>query len=358
MRSLPLTLLAAAAILGPAAAYAATPAGPAAASGAANLGMVLAPARYFEISALVLGGARTEVSGKLAIEGIQLIASVGCNTIGGTVSVTGDTVTIVGPMSMTEMGCPGTVGDAEATLVEVLDLRTFTITETGWIAKGGEIVTAEIPSANPVPIGTPPDGVPASCPPNQIDNGSTSVGSGPATGSGGGMDGSTGSGSSGSGSRSGSTGTGNASPGTVVVEPAPGSLPGSEPGATPISEPGSTGTVDAAPPAPPAPNPGETGPGGEVAPEPSLGIVLPDPIGVDPGVGRPVDPCTATALSNGQIVPDGGAAPKAGEAATATDDVARDTAQVPTAGLIALGALVLVVLLGAGLYWRSRPTGS
>ena len=80
MRTLPLVLVAAAALLSPATALA---------------GGAPAPtARYFVITGLVLGDQKADASGKMGIEGDRFFASVGCNTIGGTVSVDGDTVTI------------------------------------------------------------------------------------------------------------------------------------------------------------------------------------------------------------------------------------------------------------------------
>ena len=75
-----LPVLAAVALLTPAITMAASPA---------------ATNRSFEIRALVLGGARTMVTGKLWIQGTSLGASVGCNSIGADVRVDGVTVTFV-----------------------------------------------------------------------------------------------------------------------------------------------------------------------------------------------------------------------------------------------------------------------
>jgi heat shock protein HslJ len=353
MRSLSLTLLAVAALLTPTVAMAATPAATPAAT-----------TRYFEIRGLVLGGTKLEVVGKIAVEGSKLVASAGCNMIGGEVRVDGDTVTIVGPTFMTEMACPGTNGDAEALLIKILALGTFKITDGGWLAKGGEIITVEIPASIPGPVGSPPDepvtsgpiativdpppgGPTQTCPPISADYGTNPIDSGPAGGpvSGGGS-GSSGSGSSGSGS----TGTGTATPGTGIVEPdarsgsEPGTTPASEPEATPETEPAATandlpletGSVDPQPPAPP--NPGETFPLGQTDPDPGL-------TGKDPNVGKPlVDPCYGVSLGAGQVEADLQAAPNA---AAFDDSTARDAA-VASPGLVLPMAFGLIVLVLAG----------
>jgi len=366
MRSLSLTLLAVAALLTPAVAMAATPAAPPAAT-----------ARYFEIRGLIYGGTKVDVGGKLAIEGSKLMASAGCNMIGGEVRVDGDTVTIVGPTFMTEMACPGTDGDAEALLIKILALGTFKITDRAWLADGGEIVTVEIPAFIPGPIGSPPDepvtsgpiatiidpapgGPTQTCPPIPADYGTTPVDSGPASGpiSGGGS-GSSGSGSSSS-NGSGSTGTGTVTPGTVTVEPdatsgsEPGATPGSEPAATPESEPVATandlplesGSVDPQPPAPP--DPGETLPVVKTDPDPGF-------TGKDPNVGKPlVDPCYGVSLGAGQVEADLQVAPKA----AAFDNSAARDAAVASPGLVLLLALALlaIVLAGTAVDRRQRTS--
>ncbi|HEV2005524.1 MAG TPA: META domain-containing protein [Candidatus Limnocylindrales bacterium] len=348
MRSLSLTLLAVAALLTPAVAMAASPAAPPAAT-----------ARYFEIRGLALGDRKIAVHGKIAVEGSKLMASAGCNMIGGEVSVDGDNVTIVGPTFMTEMACPGTNGDAEALLIKILALGTFRITDGGWLADGGEIITVEIPASIPGPVGSPPDepitsgpiativdpapgGPTQTCPPIPADYGTNPIDSGPAGGpiSGGG------SGSSGSGS----TGTGTVTPGTVTVEPnetsgsEPATTPDSEPAATPESEPVATandlpletGSVDPQPPAPPAP--GETLPVVKTDPDPGF-------TGKDPNVGKPlVDPCYGATLGAGQVEADLQAAPKA----AAFDNSAARDAAVASPGLVLPMAFGLVVLVLAG----------
>jgi hypothetical protein len=312
-RSLPLVSIALLALLGPASALAAP--SPAA-------------ARYFEIRGLAYGDLKTEASGKIAIDGTQLSASAGCNMIGGTVSVDGNVVTLVGPTFMTEMACPGTAGDAEAMLIKILQLGTFTITDGGWIADGGAIVTAELTPPSPGPAGSPPDypvsstpGAPVeSCPPVPSGTNSTIVDGGPAIDSGGGSSGS--GGSSGGGS----------------TDPYPGSAPGSEPGGTPgIDVP------------PPAPNPGETTSTGPTEPESSPGVILPDPIGQDPNVGKPRGEVCAQYAAGG-VVEDTTAQPKAVDAAT-EHSAAERSAQTPVRIAVALGLLLIVVV--AGFYRRS-----
>jgi hypothetical protein len=335
MRSLSLTLLAVVALLTPTVAMAATPVAPPA-------------ARHFEIRGLVLGGTKLDAGGKLVVDGSKLVASAGCNMIGGEVRVGGDSVTIVGSTVMTEMACPGANGDAEAFLIKILALGTFRITDRAWLADGGEIVTVEIPASIPGPVGSPPDepvttdpngtivdpgpgGPTHSCPPIPADVGTVTI-----------------------------------TPGTVTFEPD--ATFGSEPGATPVSAPAATpetkpaatandlpletGSVDPQPPAPPSP--GETGPVGPPDPDPGFtgqtpdprtGVVPPDPIGKDPNVGKPlVDPCYGVSLGAGQVEADLQAVPKA----AAFDATAALDAAVASPGLVLLLAFGLIVLVVAG----------
>jgi hypothetical protein len=139
MRRLLLAALAAAALINPAGTLAAD-----------------SPGRYFEIHALVLGGQRMDAKGTLRILNGQLSASAGCNSIGAPVAVQGDTIKITGPAFMTEMACPGQIGDAEAMLIKILELGVFTISDDAWTAAGGRIVTVEVPAPDPGPA-VPPD---------------------------------------------------------------------------------------------------------------------------------------------------------------------------------------------------------
>jgi heat shock protein HslJ len=303
MRSLPLAFVVVVTLLSPAATLAAPAAPTGVATAAPPAPSAGARARYFEIRGLVLGNLRLEVSGKLSIDGNQLSASAGCNLIGGAVIVDGDTVTIVGPTYMTEMACPGTNGDAEAMLIKILALATFKITATAWIADGGQIVTEEIPMANPGPNATRPDepistGVPTivdpapsgqpaneSCPPTPSGNTSTSVDGGPVVGSGG----------------SGSGGGSSATAGTGVTEPG--------------------ATAD---------------------------------IGTDPGIGKPVDPCLDYAVGSSQLGAGNAVPPKAIDAAA--ESQAQDAATASALFLPLLMVLGVALLLGIQRFPRGLPT--
>jgi heat shock protein HslJ len=337
MRSLTLTLLAVASLLSPAAALATTPSA------------ATAIARFFEIRALVFGGTKLEVTGKIAFQGDQLTASAGCNTIGGTVRVDGDTVTIVGPTFTTEMACLSTHG--QAMLIKILGLGTFRITDSGWVADGGQIVTVEVAGTGPGPAASPSDEpvssspaatiaepVPvnppgASCPPVPVDNNTTPVDSGAPFGGSGGATGSGGSSVSGGGSVG--SGTATTGPGVVV------------PDATAV-----TGAGGVEPP-PPAPVPGGTPSLGQVEPEPSLGVVPPGPIGNDPNVGKPADPCGQGVASN--MVAPGAAAAKA-DTAAAAEHAARNAADRTALLAPLVAALGILLVLGAGIYRRRRAT--
>ncbi|HET7028187.1 MAG TPA: META domain-containing protein [Candidatus Limnocylindrales bacterium] len=162
--------------------------------------------RAFEIQGLVLGHQKIDADGKLSIQnGTNLVASVGCNTIGGSVTVAGDSVTIDGPLLMTEMACPGVDAGTEDALVKVLGLGPFQVSSSAWVGVGGEILVVELPGGGPAvppdrPTGTTPGGPEPlpSCPPGAVDGGGT-------TGSGGG-----------------SSGSGNVDPGFVPTASDPG----------------------------------------------------------------------------------------------------------------------------------------
>lgn len=209
-------LLALAALVLPAATFAASP---------------TASARSFEIRALVLGDLRTEVSGKLWFNGTSLGASVGCNSIGGQVRVDGNVVTVDGSLVMTDMACIGAAGQAEDILIKVLSLRTFTIADGKWSAAGGAIEVVEQPAPDPIavppdqPIGSDP-GVGCAILPADPSG----VGGG-APGAIGGAPGAVGGSGAGSGGSGGGTSSGG-STGSGVVLPDPGT--GAEPAPTPI----------------------------------------------------------------------------------------------------------------------------
>jgi heat shock protein HslJ len=196
MRTRPVVLLALAALLAPPAVL-------------AEGGASTSTSRSFVITGLVLGDEHVDASGKLAIEGDRLIASVGCNTIGGRVRLDGDTVTLTEPLVMTEMACPGPTGDAEATLIKILQRGPFTIDAAAWTGDGAAILVEELPggpgpgASVPAPddpvVSSPATGPvePAvSCPPIPVGtNPATRVDVGPADGSGQGSGGSSGGGS-------------------------------------------------------------------------------------------------------------------------------------------------------------------
>lgn len=271
MRRLLAISLSVAALLAPSAALAANPASTAATPPGAR-------DREFVIQGLVLGQQKIEASGKLAILAGSLVASVGCNSIGGKVSLDGDTVTIDTPLVMTEMACPGLDGDTEATLIKILSLGRFTITDGGWFADGGAILAEELPTAQPGPDQTPPDypggvepsGVPVpleSCPPNQATGSGSGSVSGSGSGSGGGSVSSGGTVTDGGPATGGGAGGSDGSAGSGGE---PGSEPGSGPDASPVDVPPATPIVE--------PVPVESG---ATVPEPPVEI---SPLPVDPGI--------------------------------------------------------------------------
>jgi heat shock protein HslJ len=360
--------------------------------------------REFMIQGLVYGSQKIEATGKLAIlSGSNLVASVGCNTIGGSVTVDGDHVTVDGALTMTEMACPGVNGDTEAALVKILSLGSFTISDGGWFAEGGAILAVELPGANPGgPDQTPPDGtgvvepsgapVPlASCPPDQ-GTGSGSGGSvgsgGGSTGSGGGSNGSAGGstgsagsvgGSTGSGTTTGSTGaggsdvTGSGSAPAATAVTVPAETPASAPGGGPGSGPDAT-SIDV-PPASPIEVPPAT-PGTVPAPIGSVvAVPLPpidgSPVPVDPGI-EPVGPGVvpvpgATLPADCYAVPadalNAGGVPPAGAqsgSGVASDLVERtgafDTATWPLLAIALVLLMAVVGIVGRAILGRSDLT--
>lgn len=80
--------------------------------------------RVFHITAVRVDGGRLPADGKLDISSGRISLSVGCNSIGGLASWDGSRLEL-GELAMTEMACPGAVGDAEAALLRVI--------EPGWL---------------------------------------------------------------------------------------------------------------------------------------------------------------------------------------------------------------------------------
>jgi hypothetical protein len=354
MRTLPLVLVAVAALLSPAVALA---------------GGASAPtARYFVITGLVLGDQKADASGKMGIEGSKFFASVGCNTIGGPVSVDGDTVTIEGSLAMTEMACEGAIGQAEDFFVKVLQHGPFHITATAWGGDGASIMTTELPTgpgpnasgAPDDPVGSSPGPVivdpGASCPPlpSGIDGGNGSTGGILPPDAGSGSGGSSGSSSGGS-AGGGDTGTGSAPSSTAVAGP---------------------GTITEEPPTPPdpaaSPAPDESPTLGQTEPAPSLPIVepapsaiaLPDPgtgvepgssFNLDPGIGKPipVDGCERYYAVDQGLGTSGGIPPKAADAAAEHLSLADAAASITPPVGAALLALFVLGAIGARRWWAT-----
>ncbi len=96
-------------------------------------------------------------SGYVVIDGDQLSASVGCNTLGGGVLVDGDTLTLDGPLISTMMYCEGLM-DAEAALATVLQGENLT-----WVSPfelrsdAGAVIFAALCGDCVTPLGEPSD---------------------------------------------------------------------------------------------------------------------------------------------------------------------------------------------------------
>ncbi len=96
-------------------------------------------------------------SGYVIIDGDQLSASVGCNTLGGGVLVDGDTLTLDGPLISTMMYCEGLM-DAEAALATVLQGENLT-----WVnplelrSDAGAVIFAALCGDCVTPPGEPSD---------------------------------------------------------------------------------------------------------------------------------------------------------------------------------------------------------
>lgn len=96
-------------------------------------------------------------SGYVVIDGDQLSASVGCNTLGGGVLVDGDTLTLDGPLISTMMYCEGLM-DAEAALAAVLQGENLT-----WVSPfelrsdAGAVIFAALCGDCVTPPGEPSD---------------------------------------------------------------------------------------------------------------------------------------------------------------------------------------------------------
>jgi hypothetical protein len=259
--------------------------------------------RYFYIAAIERGGTAVKVEGKLWIEGGQLGASVGCNSIGGRATFDGRTLT-TGDLITTEMACEGPLAETERALVAALTAGPFTWNGSAFTGKGVTIQASEAGTTPAVPPDAPisdpdapvskPGGPGPVAPPDPgfdleacrpfIPEDAWQAVFGPFPGPGGGS-GNVGSGSSGSGGASSGGGGGSIGIGSgeqpvtppVTVDPVPPPVTvDPAPPATPVTEPnpGATTAPITQPAESPAPAPTPAGesqptPGPEEGPMPS-----------------------------------------------------------------------------------------
>ena len=96
-------------------------------------------------------------SGYVVIDGDQLSASVGCNTLGGGVLVDGDSLTLDGPLISTMMYCEGLM-DAEAALATVLQGENLTwVSPLELRSDAGVVIFAALCGDCVTPLGEPSD---------------------------------------------------------------------------------------------------------------------------------------------------------------------------------------------------------
>ena len=113
---------------------------------------------YYYLAAVEQGGKTVKLEGKLWIEGDQLGASVGCNSIGARVTFDLRTLTIVGDLATTLIGCPKDQAAAEAALVAALGAGPFARDGSGFTGKGARIVAGGVGTAPVWPADeVPPD---------------------------------------------------------------------------------------------------------------------------------------------------------------------------------------------------------
>ena len=97
------------------------------------------PPEVWQITGLVLGGTNIPAQGKLSLQGTSLGASVGCNSIGGQVALEAGTLSIVGDLTTTLIGCPADIGQAESALMKILSSGPITMGDSRWTSAAGEI---------------------------------------------------------------------------------------------------------------------------------------------------------------------------------------------------------------------------
>jgi heat shock protein HslJ len=96
-------------------------------------------------------------SGYVVIDGDQLSASVGCNTLGGGVLVDDNTLTLDGPLISTMMYCEGLM-DAEAALATVLQGENLTwVSPLELRSDAGVVIFAALCGDCVTPLGEPSD---------------------------------------------------------------------------------------------------------------------------------------------------------------------------------------------------------
>ena len=297
------------------------------------------------------------MAGKLNIDGAKLAASVGCNSMGGEVTIDGETLTI-GSLMTTEMACLGALGDADAALAKVLTGGPRTMAPGEWKNVTGALFLRDAGlSPEPVPSGNP--GGTVVSPPDDPLAGLTMdqcMGILPADQVPGAI------GGSGSGSSPGSAGSGGGTSGSggTTTEPAPGATAGAvDGGPAPVE----TAALDpiAPPPAPDASSKPAVDPGAAVTPDSSP---LAKPAVLPGGRTPTLAECLAlvarmsATTSNGAVpgapAVDGGVALGGGETVQAMDKAIDTSSAAPVVLVAAVIAAGFLVLAGIALVLRRR----
>ncbi len=305
---------------------------------------------YYYLAAVEQGGKTVKLEGKLWIEGDQLGAAVGCNSIGAKVTFDLRTLTIVGDLTTTLIGCPKDQAATEAALVAALGAGPFAWDGSGFTGKGARIVASE--------VGTAPVGPADLVPPDKVVDPNGSVSSPivdpapfdleqcrkliPQKE----WDAAFGTGLTGSGSRDGGSGSGGGSSGST------GDGTTVDRGSDGASVPGSTGTSRGVPPT-----------GGVLEPAPAIDLPLVGP-GGKPPVASVIGPApTPSAESCRQLLAQvrtmAAGAPSLDESkatiAGAGAELARNAAGAPSIPPILSTALVMVGGLVLLTWLRSIP---
>jgi len=115
---------------------------------APTLALADQPVGKWQITGIVLGGTKIAASGTLSLDGSNIGATVGCNSIGGQATLDGNTLTVVGDLSTTLVGCPNDIGQAESALMKILSSGPLTLDTGKWTDAAGEIDVADASGAN------------------------------------------------------------------------------------------------------------------------------------------------------------------------------------------------------------------